>query len=118
MDVRRGAGAAPEFGSGIQMASRLTWVVEFSGMSPHCDFAEQVHTTTEDGAIKPDIVVHVPGGGQIVVDSKLPLDSYLNALESEVDSERDMLLGRHAKDVRNHVNALSKKAYWEQFDNA
>ena len=96
----------------------LKRVVEFSGMSPHCDFAEQVHTTTEDGAIKPDIVVHVPGGGQIVVDSKLPLDSYLNALESEVDSERDMLLGRHAKDVRNHVNALSKKAYWEQFDNA
>ncbi len=70
------------------------------------------------GAIKPDIVVHVPGGGQIVVDSKLPLDSYLNALESEVDSERDMLLVRHAKDVRSHVNALSKKAYWEQFDNA
>lgn len=96
----------------------LKRVAEFSGMSPHCDFDEQVHTNTEDGALKPDMVVHVPGGGQIVVDSKLPLDAYLNALETDVDSEREALLSKHAADVRKHVNALSKKAYWSQFDNS
>lgn len=96
----------------------LKRVVEFSGMSPHCDFSEQVHAETEGGAIKPDLVVNLPGGGQIVVDSKLPLDAYLSALESEVDSEREGLLVRHAGDVRKHVNTLSRKSYWAQFDNA
>ena len=96
----------------------LKRVVEFSGMSPHCDFSEQVHAETESGAIKPDLVVNLPGGGQIVVDSKLPLDAYLSALESEVDSEREGLLVRHAADVRKHVTTLSRKSYWAQFDNA
>ncbi len=96
----------------------LKRVVEFSGMSPHCDFSEQVYAETEGGAIKPDLVVNLPGGGQIVVDSKLPLDAYLSALESEVDSEREGLLVRHAADVRKHVTALSRKSYWAQFDNA
>ncbi|MDB4563993.1 DNA recombination protein RmuC [Flavobacteriales bacterium] len=96
----------------------LKRVVEFSGMSPHCDFSEQVHAETEGGAIKPDLVVNLPGGGQIVVDSKLPLDAYLSALESEVDSQREGLLVRHAADVRKHVTTLSRKSYWAQFDNA
>lgn len=96
----------------------LKRVVEFSGMSPHCDFSEQVHAETESGAIKPDLVVNLPSAGQIVVDSKLPLDAYLSALESEVDSEREGLLVRHAADVRKHVTTLSRKSYWTQFDNA
>jgi DNA recombination protein RmuC len=88
-------------------------VVEFAGMTEYCDFTEQ--TTTEgDTTLRPDMIVKLPGGGQIVVDSKLPLEHYLNAMEDK-DNVGDHL-EKHRKMVEVHVKALSKKEYWNQFE--
>jgi DNA recombination protein RmuC len=95
----------------------LKRLVEFSGMSPHCDFSEQVHTESEDSIFRPDLVVHLPGNSHVVVDSKLPLDAYLSALETDDETSRNLLLSKHARDLREHVGALSKKQYWSQFKN-
>ena len=88
-------------------------VVEFAGMTEKCDFEEQVVTTGEQN-YRPDMVVKMPGGGRLVVDSKLPLEHYLNAIE-EPDKAGEHL-DKHAKALETHVNALASKAYWEQFD--
>ena len=88
-------------------------VVEFAGMNDQCDFNEQVVTTGEQ-SLRPDMVVNMPGGGQIVVDSKLPLEHYLNALENPKSAAEH--LDKHAKALELHVNALASKAYWEQFE--
>jgi DNA recombination protein RmuC len=95
----------------------LKRLVEFSGMSPHCDFAEQVHTESEDSIFRPDLVVNLPGNSHVVVDSKLPLDAYLSALETDDETSRNLLLAKHARDLRDHVGVLSKKQYWSQFKN-
>ena len=96
----------------------LKRLVEFSGMSPHCDFSEQVHAESDDSIFRPDLVVHLPGNSHVVVDSKLPLDAYLSALETDDEISRNLLLVKHAKDLRDHVSALSKKQYWSQFKNS
>jgi len=96
----------------------LKRLIEFSGMSPHCDFVEQAHTATEEGILRPDLIVNLPGNSHVVVDSKLPMDAYFDALEMDDDSQRNLLLGKHARDLRDHMNQLSKKKYWSQFDNA
>jgi DNA recombination protein RmuC len=93
-------------------------VVEVAGMSPHCDFEEQTSVTTEDGALRPDMKIKLPGGRAIVVDSKVPLAAYMDAAEAKDEAARQAALARHAQDVRKHVAALSKKAYWDQFDGA
>ena len=90
-------------------------VVEFAGMVDRCDFNEQVVTSGEQ-SLRPDMVVNMPGGGHIVVDSKLPLEHYLNALEHPKEAASH--LDKHAKALETHVNALAGKAYWEQFDKA
>ncbi len=95
----------------------LKRVVEFSGLSAHCDFVEQVYTEGEDSVLKPDMIINLPGNSHVVVDSKLPLDAYLSALETDDEVSRDLLFAKHAKDLRDHVNKLSKKQYWSQFDN-
>jgi DNA recombination protein RmuC len=95
----------------------LKRVVEFSGLSAHCDFVEQVYTEAEDSILKPDMIINLPGNSHVVVDSKLPLDAYLQALETEDDISRNLLFAKHAKDLRDHVNKLSKKQYWSQFQN-
>lgn len=95
----------------------LKRVVEFSGLSGHCDFIEQVYTDGEDSALKPDMIINLPGNSHVVVDSKLPLDAYLTALETDDDIARDLLFVKHAKVLRDHVNRLSKKQYWSQFQN-
>ena len=95
----------------------LKRVVEFSGLSAHCDFVEQVYTEGEDSVLKPDMIINLPGNSHVVVDSKLPLDAYLQALETDDENSRDLLFTKHAKDLRDHVNKLSKKQYWSQFDN-
>lgn len=88
-------------------------VVEFAGMTEHCDFTEQT-TTDGEAAMRPDMIVKLPGGGQIVVDSKLPLEHYLNAMEEpEKVAEH---LEQHLQMVSTHVKALSKKEYWNQFE--
>ncbi len=95
----------------------LKRVVEFSGLSAHCDFVEQVYTEGEDSILKPDMIINLPGNSHVVVDSKLPLDAYLQALETDDEIPRNILFAKHAKDLRDHVNKLSKKQYWSQFQN-
>jgi DNA recombination protein RmuC len=95
----------------------LKRVVEFSGLSAHCDFVEQVYTEAEDSILKPDMIINLPGNSHVVVDSKLPLDAYLLALETDDEISRNLLFAKHAKDLRDHVNKLSKKQYWSQFHN-
>ncbi|HBE43072.1 MAG TPA: DNA recombination protein RmuC [Bacteroidales bacterium] len=96
----------------------LKRVVEFSGMSAHCDFVEQAYREGEDSALKPDMIINLPGNGHVVVDSKLPLDAYLEALETDDEHLRTRLFEKHAKDLRDHVNKLSRKQYWSQFENS
>ncbi|HKK41656.1 MAG TPA: DNA recombination protein RmuC [Bacteroidales bacterium] len=96
----------------------LKRVVEFSGLSAHCDFIEQVYTEGEDAVLKPDMIINLPGNSHVVVDSKLPLDAYLEALETDDDTARNLLFNKHAKDLRDHVNKLSRKQYWSQFQNS
>jgi DNA recombination protein RmuC len=95
----------------------LKRVVEFSGLSAHCDFVEQAYTEGEDSILKPDMIINLPGNSHVVVDSKLPLDAYLKALETDDEISRNILFAKHAKDLRDHVNKLSKKQYWSQFQN-
>ncbi len=95
----------------------LKRVVEFSGMSAHCDFMEQAYREGEDLTMKPDMIINLPGNGHIVVDSKLPLDAYLDALETDDEQIRSRLFEKHARDLRDHMNKLSKKQYWSQFEN-
>lgn len=96
----------------------LKRLAELSGMVEHCDFYEQEHVNTENGAIRPDMVVRMPDGREIIVDVKTPLDAYLTAIEAADDELKQVALNRHAKNVREHVKALASKAYWNQFKQA
>jgi DNA recombination protein RmuC len=96
----------------------LRRLVELAGMVEHCDFVEQVHTESNGNIIRPDMVVRMPDQRQLVVDVKTPLDAYLSAAEAADDTQRQLGLVRHAKNVRAHIRMLSSKAYWEQFDDS
>jgi len=96
----------------------LRKVVELAGMSEHCDFTEQVSATSEDGRIQPDLIVHLPSEREIVVDAKVALDAYLNALSAENEEQRTAFLENHARQIRAHMNRLGGKAYWQQFKRA
>jgi DNA recombination protein RmuC len=91
---------------------QLRRVVELAGMSARCDFDEQVGVATDDGALRPDMVVRLAGGKNIVVDSKVSLAAYLEAAEAASESVRDARLGAHARQLREHVDKLAAKAYW------
>jgi len=92
-------------------------VVEAAGLVEHCDFVLQATTRDGEGALlRPDLIVRLPGGKQVVVDSKVSLDAYLDACETEDEAARTQHLARHARQVRDHVQKLSAKAYWRQFD--
>ncbi|MDP6380177.1 MAG: DNA recombination protein RmuC, partial [Phycisphaerae bacterium] len=95
----------------------LRRVVEVAGMSRYCDFDEQSSTSTEGGRLRPDMIVRLPNERLIVVDSKVPLDSYMDATEAEDEAARNAALAGHASAVRAHMRALSQKSYWSQFDN-
>lgn len=97
---------------------QLKRVVELSGMLEHCDFHEQQTTTSEGGAIRPDITVKLPNAKTIVVDSKTPLDAYLTAIEATEEVVRADAYRSHARQVREHIRQLSNKRYWDQFSEA
>jgi len=96
----------------------LKRLVELAGMAPHCDFYEQEHTQTDEGAIRPDMIIRMPGGREIVVDVKTPLDAYLSAVEASDDKSRDQHLHHHARKVRERIRELASKSYWSQFKNS
>jgi DNA recombination protein RmuC len=95
---------------------QLRRCLELAGMLAHCDFMEQVTVTGEDGRRRPDVVVKLPGEKNIVIDSKVPLTSYLAALEAPEDAIRKDRLSDHARQVRQHIENLSLKSYWTQFE--
>lgn len=95
---------------------QLRQVVELAGMIEHTDFAEQVTVTTDEGRVRPDLVVRLPGGKCVIVDAKAPLAAYFDAVEAGSDEERGLKLADHARQVRDHLGRLGSKAYWSQFD--
>jgi DNA recombination protein RmuC len=95
---------------------QLRRVVELAGMTAHCDFVEQ--PTADGGALRPDLIVQLPGGRQVVVDAKAPLHAFLDAHEAIDETTRTRQLAAHARLLREHVQRLSAKAYWDQFPDA
>jgi DNA recombination protein RmuC len=96
--------------------SQLRNVVEFAGMVEYCDYVTQATASTDDGILRPDLVVRIPGGKHVVVDAKAPLSAYLDAFETSDEAERERRFADHARQVREHVTKLSAKAYWRQFE--
>jgi len=94
---------------------QLHKVLELSGMLEYCDFQEQVTASDEDRRYRPDVIVQLPGGKHVVVDSKAPLSWYLNSLEAKDEEERHVCLEKHARQIRQHIELLAAKSYWEQF---
>jgi DNA recombination protein RmuC len=104
-------------------ATRGSWgeiqlrnVVEMAGMVAHCDFLEQSTIRTDAGSLRPDMLVRLPGGKLIVVDSKVPLDAYLSALEATSEDQRELHLTRHARQTREHISKLAAKGYQGQLE--
>jgi DNA recombination protein RmuC len=96
----------------------LRRLVELAGMAEHCDFTEQLQVTGEDGALRPDLVVHMPESRNLVVDVKAPLDAYLEALEAVTDDARQIAMRRHGQQVETRVRQLASKSYWTQFEHS
>ena len=99
-----------------EIALRRT--AELAGMTAYCDFVEQESVNTQEGRLRPDMIVHLPAGRDIVVDSKVPWEAFRDALSADSEEARNQALDRHAAQLRAHFNALSAKRYWEQFENA
>jgi DNA recombination protein RmuC len=93
-------------------------VVELAGMTEHCDYLEQVTVEGDAGRLRPDMLVRLPNGREVIVDAKVPLTAYLDALSAPTEEDRQACLARHGQQVRHHMNALSVKAYWEEFAKA
>ncbi len=100
---------------GLWGQMQLKRVVEIAGMLAYCDFEEQVSTNSEAGRTRPDMIIKLPNQRNIIVDSKVPLQAYLDSVDAENDSIRLDKLKEHSKQVRTHISNLSAKNYWEQF---
>jgi DNA recombination protein RmuC len=94
----------------------LRRLAELAGMLEHCDFTEQMHVRTTEGNLRPDMIVHMPDGRDLVVDVKTPLDAYLEAVDASSEELRAVALRRHAQAVAERVRQLSAKSYWSQFE--
>jgi DNA recombination protein RmuC len=93
-------------------------VVELAGLSEHCDFPEQPSVGDSAGMLRPDLVVHMPEGRNLVIDAKTPLEGYLDAIDAATEELRAQALGRHAQQVEARVRELASKAYWAQFEHS
>ncbi len=100
-------------GSWGQMS--LKRAAELAGMTAYCDFYEQESVSSEVGRLRPDMIVRLPNGREIVIDAKAPVDAYLNITSASSDEERKKALVHYTSQVRNHMNALGSKSYWDQF---
>ena len=94
----------------------LRRLAELAGMVEHCDFVEQVHVRTDEGNLRPDMIVHMPDGRDLVVDVKTPLDAYLDAVDATDDEQRALLMRKHAQAISERVRQLGAKSYWSQFE--
>jgi DNA recombination protein RmuC len=97
---------------------QLRRVVELAGMVEHCDFAQQVTLVGDERRLRPDLVVRLPGGRHVVVDAKVPLEGYLQAMEATSEDQRRARLREHGAQVRTHLQKLSSKAYWSELPHA
>ncbi|WP_068877174.1 MULTISPECIES: DNA recombination protein RmuC [unclassified Phenylobacterium] len=111
--LRRGAGVQGRWGE-----QTLRNVLEAAGLSGRFDFDEQTSTDTEEGRRRPDVTVRLPGGGLFVIDAKCSLNAFLELQEAAEDYARDAAGVRHVQSVRGHIQGLSAKAYWDQFQNS
>lgn len=97
---------------------QLRNVLESCGLAEHTDFQTEVSIDSEEGRLRPDAVITVPGGRSLVIDAKVSLNAYQDAFGAEDDGEREAALARHSLSMKTHVDGLSRKAYWDQFDDA
>jgi DNA recombination protein RmuC len=97
---------------------QLRRVVEMAGMLEHCDFEEQLGAQSSRGAVRPDLVIKLPGAKHVVVDAKVPLEAFLDANDASDEGSRRSHLQTHARQLRSHVDSLSKKAYWQYFEDS
>jgi DNA recombination protein RmuC len=97
---------------------QLKNVLESCGLSEHVDFVTEVSVSLEDGRQRPDAILKVPGGRSLVIDAKVSLNDYQDAFDSIDDDVREIAMARHTASMKNHIDGLSRKAYWDQFDEA
>ena len=97
---------------------QLKNVLESCGLSEHVDFVTEASVSTEDGRLRPDAIVKVPGGRSLVIDAKVSLNDYQDAFNSVDEAARDVSMARHCASMKSHIDGLSRKAYWDQFDDA
>ena len=94
----------------------LKRVIELAGLVEHCDFTTQTSIATEDSRLRPDLIVHLPGQRKIVIDAKTPLDSYLQAIETDDEEKKERLLTEHSRQLERHISQLGSKAYWDELE--
>ena len=97
---------------------QLKRVVEMSGMNSHCDFMEQHSYDSDEGKLRPDMVVNLPGGKQLIIDAKAPLAAYLDAIDARDEASKREHMQNHARQVKKHIMALSKREYWDHVKKA
>jgi DNA recombination protein RmuC len=95
---------------------QLRNVIEMAGMVEHCDFTTQTTIYTDDGRLRPDVLVRLPGGKLVVIDAKVPLEAFLAAQDGDDDEQREIALAHHARQTREHITKLASKGYQSQFD--